>query len=194
MKAIYDHDLGKILAEVFRVQGKLPVRLVQDALPTYDLSEALLPFRRRRASAAGVELAGGAGELPTVHFATPAGVLAKIERVWWRPQSDRNIVGSFSALGNAQGTESERVYTDTRLITGPQVQEPMCVVTQGTQPGAIAPIEWRSRALSSSGTEFFPPGWLIGSSLAGGVSGFEIQGTGANEEVSFCIEWLEYFL
>lgn len=179
------------LQRLFRIVGKGKLELEQNVIPVVqvgDVSLGQLPPVVRSCSAAAT-IVPVAGELATVRFEVPGGVLAQIRRLHVWASGDCSFTGSFSSAGSAQAGTGLSSYIDGRLLQ--LGQGPAGLLTFGTQVAAIAPIQFVARVPTAQAHIFEFEHLVVGSGTPDQFGFAEFQIDAANTTMVFNIEWDE---
>jgi len=193
-QSIQEPGVGQALQAAFNLQGRVRPVLEEYIVPTVmiaDFSAQASGVPLARSAAARLTVGATIGEMATMRFEMPAGMLAKIVRFHAFPSADGNLAFSFSSAGAPQAVPFIADFLDGRLVQ--LGQTPVAGATGGTQIGTIAPISLMYRAQNAiGGLTLEPEHWVVGSGVPGQFGFFEAQLTNVNSQCQFAMEWIEY--
>ncbi len=189
---IGDPTIGAALQKLLALRGRVVIGMEEFIVPTVqvaDIGSGAAPAVTGAASAQGL-VGAVAAEFATWRFEVPGSLVAKIQAIDVMVSGATQINASWTATGPSQAVVSSKDFTDGRLLQ--LGQRPAGVLTQGTQVGAIAPINWRAQLEANVGRRFEFQHWLLGSGAPAQFGFLEFQAGSVNLAGILSIEWTEY--
>jgi len=183
------------LSKLLGLQGRVKPSLEEYVIPTIqvaDLAQGGLPPVTRRC-VIQFDVAGVVGEVATVSFEVPGGVLAVLRNLKCNSAADANLLMFVGSSVNTAGfTEKSGVLVDGRLRA--TESESAATFVFGTQAGALAQIDWRMGAPAGISLELIVNnlGWAVGSGRPDQFGFMEFQLESSNTTGRFTVEWDEY--
>lgn len=191
MQPIQEGSTGQLLRERFKLTGQIQPVLDETVSPVVvvgDLELGSLPVVRRVAVGQALQ-AAVVGQLSSVRFKVPAGIVAKITTVRLNSTSAAglvtvhfgdNLVGPFTPFGTAPE------YADGR-VRGTGVI-PASSFDTSAEAAITAPIILTCAL--SPGLNSFAVDWPVGGRNV--EDHVEFQLLGANQQLRVVLEWIEY--
>lgn len=195
---IQSPTVGQLLQNLFGLQGRVRPALEEFIVPVVNVADVAKSagVSIRRSVVGRFTIAAVVGELPQIQMAVPAGIIARVTKLYlWSDTVMQVRIHHGNGLAAAPPTAMSTRYTDWRLLS-PTFQNPAVIPTVGTAAAGLAVYEEVYRLFTVNRPIELE--WdQLGGVVVGGTSTtgyFEVAAVTANSSLNGTLMWEEYQL